>query len=66
MLIIQAMSATTTDLTQSRRIIIMQVLKTQVAGAFMTGSDTDGYRMNNVKLRFEDDSDKYSGRIRQA
>ena len=29
--------------------------KIQVAGAFMTGSDTDGYRLNNVKLKFTND-----------
>ncbi len=29
---------------------------TKVAGAFMTGSDTDGYRMNNVKLQFGADA----------
>ena len=29
---------------------------TKIAGAFMTGSDPDGYRMNNVKLQFGADA----------
>ena len=43
--------ATTTDLTHPDT-----TSKTQVAGAFMTGSDTDGYRLNNVRLKFANDS----------
>ena len=41
-------AATTTDLTHPDG----GDRNTKVAGAFMTGSDTDGYRMNNVKLLF--------------
>lgn len=42
-------NATTTDLDHPSDTATD---KTQVAGAFMTGSDTDGYRLNNIKLKF--------------
>ena len=48
-------TATTTDLTNPDNPDGNNTLKTQVAGAFMTGSNTDGYRMNNVELKFGGD-----------
>ena len=46
--------ATTTDLTHPEDGYCSH--RTQVAGAFMTGSDPDGYRMNNVRLKFGGDA----------
>ena len=53
-------TATTTNLTHpdAMMILVVRVIlspETKVAGAFMTGSDTDGYRLNNVKLQFGKD-----------
>ena len=47
-------TATTIDLTVPDT---MPQRETMVAGAFTTGSESHGYRMNNVKFQFEGDAD---------
>ena len=49
-------TATTTDLTNPSNTG-GNTHNTKVAGAFMTGSDSDGYRMNSVKLLFGGSTD---------